>query len=132
MEIMKIKPAFIDMRGSIWDLIPTNDIKHVGLLINTNGSVRAKHYHKNQIQYTLVLEGRVKVTTKDLKSKDSQIEVREIGEMEMLVSPPYQYHEFESLGDSKCITFSTSKHSGEDYENDTFRISDIKTFILKE
>lgn len=130
MEINKIKPAFIDQRGSIWDLLPIEDVKHVGLLISENDSVRAKHYHKNQTQYTLVLEGKIRVTTKDVTKKNSKIEIRELGEMEMLISPPYQYHAFESIGRSKCITFSTSKHSGEDYESDTFRVENIQTFSL--
>ena len=127
MEIIKIRPAFIDERGSIWDLLPVQDMKHVGLLISKKGSIRAQHYHKNQTQFTLVLEGKMKATTKDVKH-DSKIEIREISEMEMLVSPPYQYHSFEFLEDSKCITFSTGEHSGEAYEKDTFRIKDITQF----
>lgn len=127
MEIIKIKPAFTDERGSIWDLLPVQDMKHVGLLISKKGSIRAQHYHKNQTQFTLVLEGKMKATTKDVKH-DSEIEICEISEMEMLVSPPYQYHSFEFLEDSKCITFSTGEHSGEAYEKDTFRIKDITQF----
>ena len=130
MEIIRIEPAFVDDRGSIWDLLPQQDIKHVGLLISKKGSTRAQHYHKNQIQFTLVLQGKMKVITKDVRNTNSDMETCEMGEMEILVSPPYQYHSFEFLEDSKCITFSTGKHSGEDYENDTIRVKDILSFSL--
>ena len=36
------------------------------------------HFHKEQKQYTLVLNGKIKVTVKDLKDKNSELQVKEL------------------------------------------------------
>ncbi len=64
MEIKKLKPVFIDERGSIWDLLTDEDIHHIGFFISKKGSNRGKHYHKEQKQYTLVTKGKMKIIVK--------------------------------------------------------------------
>ena len=48
MEIKKLKPAFTDERGSIWDLVSDDTINHSGFLISKKNSIRGKHFHKEQ------------------------------------------------------------------------------------
>ena len=67
MEITKIKPAFEDDRGSIWDFLTDDTVHHVGFLISKKSAIRGKHFHKEQKQYTLVLNGKIKVTVKNLQ-----------------------------------------------------------------
>ncbi len=130
MEIIKIEPAFTDNRGSLWDLLTKQNVSHIGMLTSKKGSIRAKHYHKIEKQYTLILEGKNKVTIKDLSKKDSDIEVIELKKMEMILVPPLHYHEFEALEDSKLLFFTTVNRDDGGYEDDTIRIDDIKSFIL--
>ncbi len=121
MEKIKILPAFIDERGSIWDLVSDNT-DHIGLLISKKGSIRGKHYHKEQKQYTLVLKGKMKIITKDISNLESRMEEFELSEMEMICFPPYCYHSLESLEDSTCVIATSKSRKDDGYEEDTFRI----------
>ena len=130
MEKIKIKPAFVDERGSIWDLLMNEQIDHVGMLISKKGSIRGKHYHKVQKQYTLVLKGKIRIVTKNVTKADSKIESLDIDEMEMVLFPPFYYHSLEALEDSKCLIFTSKSRIGNSYEEDTIRIENIESFKL--
>jgi len=130
MEIKKITPAFTDERGSIWDFLTHEEIHHIGFLTSKKGSIRGKHYHKEQKQYTLVFEGTIRVTIKNLQDSKSKIEVLDLNEMEMILIPSYYYHSLETIKDSKCFIFTSKSRDGEGYEEDTFRVSEIESFKL--
>jgi dTDP-4-dehydrorhamnose 3,5-epimerase-like enzyme len=130
MEIEKIKPVFVDERGSIWDLLTDETIQHVGFLVTRKGAVRGKHFHKEQKQYTLVTKGKMKITVKDLKNNDSGVREFELGVNDMIMFPPYHYHSIEALEDSECLVFTSKSRKNSGYEDDTFRIEDINSFRL--
>ena len=130
MEIIKIEPAFVDGRGSIWDLLMNEQIDHIGMLLSKKGSIRGKHYHKEQKQYTLVLNGKIRIVTKDISKGDSKIECLDLNEMEMALFPPFCYHSLEALEDSKCLIFTSKSREGDSYEEDTIRVSNIESFEL--
>ena len=131
MEIEKIKPVFEDERGSIWDFLTGETIHHVGFLITKKGAVRGKHFHKEQKQYTLVTKGKMKIIVKDLKNGNSEIEEFELGINDMIMFPPYHYHSIEAVENSECLVFTSKSRKGEGYEDDTYRIENIKSFRLK-
>jgi len=131
-EVKRIKPAFSDERGSIWDYLTDETIHHVGFLISNKGAIRGKHYHKEQKQYTLVQSGKIQVTTKNLLDKNSKIEKNLLEEMDMILFPPYCYHSIESIEDSTCLIFTSKSRKGTGYEDDTYRIKDIDTFEFKQ
>jgi dTDP-4-dehydrorhamnose 3,5-epimerase len=131
MKITKIKPAFVDDRGSISDLLTDENIQHAGLLESKKGSVRGKHFHKEQQQYTLVLSGKIRVVVKNLLDDNSKLETSDLGKMEMVFFPPFHYHLIEALEDSECLVFTTKSRLGTGYEDDTFRVSDIASFRLE-
>ena len=89
MDITKIKPAFEDERGEIYDLLTNDSVNHIGLLKSKKDSIRGKHYHKEQKQYTLVLKGKVKVVTKNLVDKNAKVVVTELNEMDIVLFSPY-------------------------------------------
>ena len=130
MKIIKIKPSFEDDRGSIWDFLTDETIHHVGLLISKKSAIRGKHFHKEQKQYTLVLNGKIKVTVKNLQDDNSTVETKELSKMDMVFFPPYMYHSIEALEDSECLIFTSKSRKGSGYEEDTFRIKDINSFKL--
>ena len=130
MEITKITPVFTDDRGSLWDLLTNENIKHIGFLNSKKNSVRAKHFHKKEKQYTLVLKGKAKVIIKNLLNEKSPIETFELNEMEIILIPPYYYHSVESLTDSQILFFSTITRSEGGYENDTVKVENIESFKL--
>lgn len=131
MEITKIKPAFEDDRGSIWDFLTDENVHHIGFLISKKGAIRGKHYHKEQKQYTLVLNGKIKVTVKNLQNDNSVVETTELGKMDMVLFPPYLYHAIEALEDSECLIFTSKSRKDSGYEEDTFRVQDINSFNLQ-
>lgn len=130
MEIKKIEPAFEDERGSIWDFLTDETTHHIGFLISKKDSIRGSHYHKEQKQYTLVMKGKIKVTTKDLQNNNSEIEIKELTAMEMVLFPPYCYHSIEAIDDAECLIFTSKSRKGTGYEDDTFRVKDITSFKL--
>ena len=132
MEIKKIEPAFEDKRGSIWDYLTDENINHAGFLKTNKGSVRGKHYHKEQKQYTLVTKGKIRVVGKDLLKNNSKIEIQEMGIMEMVVFPPYYYHSIEAIEYAECLVFASKSRKDTGYEEDTVRIQDINSFELKQ
>jgi len=130
MEIKKLKPVFIDERGSIWDLLTDEDIHHIGFFTSKKGSIRGKHYHKEQKQYTLVTKGKIRVKVKNLSAKDTDIETYDLEQNEMILFLPYHYHSIEALEDSECFVFTSKSRKGTGYEDDTYRINDINSFTL--
>ena len=130
MDITKIKPAFEDERGEIYDLLTNDSVNHIGLLKSKKDSIRGKHYHKEQKQYTLVLKGKVKVVTKNLVDKNAKVVVTELNKMDIVLFSPYCYHSLEATEDYECLIFTSKSREGTGYEEDTFRVQDIETFKL--
>ncbi len=130
MDITKIKPVFEDERGSIFDLLTDESIHHIGLLKSKKDSIRGKHYHKEQKQYTLVTKGRVKAITKNLLDENAKIETIDLNVMDMILFQPFQYHALEAVDDYECLVFTSKSRKGTGYEEDTFRIQDIGSFKI--
>ena len=130
MKIKNIKPVFEDERGSIWDFLTGETIHHIGFLITKKESIRGKHFHKEQKQYTLVTKGKMKILVKDLKDENSSIKEYVLGANDMIMFPPYCYHSIQAIEDSECLVFTSKSRKGEEYEDDTYRIDDIESFRL--
>ena len=60
----KIKPAFIDKRGVITDLIENEKINAITHITIKKGSVRGNHFHKKTWQWNYVIRGKMKLITK--------------------------------------------------------------------
>jgi dTDP-4-dehydrorhamnose 3,5-epimerase-like enzyme len=130
MEIDKIKPAFIDDRGEIYDILSDPSIRHITIFTINKDSVRGKHFHKEEKQWLFVLKGKIKVKTKNLLEKNSKIEEFELKEKDLIFFPTYSYREILGISNSECL-FITSK-SRKDNSNlkDTFTVNDIESFEL--
>lgn len=121
-QIKKMKPVSSDARGYIADILNDKSIRHIGLITCKLGSIRGKHYHKKQSQYTFIISGKIRLIVKDLKAKNSKIKELILNEMDLVLIPPFFYHSMEALQDSKILTLSSSSRSGNKFEDDTFRI----------
>ncbi|MEK6947073.1 MAG: WxcM-like domain-containing protein [Nanoarchaeota archaeon] len=130
MEIIKLEPAFVDDRGSIWDLLSDNTIHHSGYLISKKNSIRGKHYHKEQKQYTLLLKGLMELSIKNLKDPKSPLEVFQLHPFEMVLIPPFHYHSLNALEDCECVIFTSKSRTNMSYEEDTFRVENINSFSI--
>ena len=131
MDKIKLKPAFVDERGSILDIVSDDTIHHAGYLTCKKNSVRGKHFHKEQKQYTILLHGKIRVLLKNLVDQDAKLEVIDLNEMEMILVPPFYYHSIEAIQDSECLILTSRSRANMGYENDTIRVDDIELFTLE-
>lgn len=120
-SIQKITPAFVDDRGTITDILQSDDIRHVGIITSKAGSVRGKHYHKKATQYVYVLDGKIELITKDLE-KDTRTNSVTIVTGDLATIPPRVWHLMRALEESAFLVFSTEPRLEGGYENDTFRV----------
>ena len=67
MDKIKLKPAFVDERCSIRYIVSDETIHHSGYLISKKNSVRGKHFHKEQKQYTILYHGKKRIILKNEK-----------------------------------------------------------------
>ena len=111
MDKIKLKPAFVDERGSIWDIVSDDTIHHSGYLISKKNSVRGKHFHKEQKQYTILLRGKMRILIKNLLNPDAKLEIIDLNEMEMLLIPPFHYHSLEAIEDSECLILTSKSRT---------------------
>jgi dTDP-4-dehydrorhamnose 3,5-epimerase-like enzyme len=131
MDKIKLKPAFVDERGSILDIVSDDTIHHAGYLTCKKNSVRGKHFHKEQKQYTILLHGKIRILLKNLVDQDAKLEVIGLNEMEMILVPPFYYHSIEAIQDSECLILTSRSRANMGYENDTIRVDDIESFTLE-
>ena len=54
------KKIFKDKRGLIADVIYNTKINHIAYITTKKKGIRGNHYHKKTIQYTFVLNGKIK------------------------------------------------------------------------
>lgn len=131
MDKIKLKPAFVDERGSILDIVNDDTIHHAGYLTCKKNSVRGKHFHKEQKQYTILLHGKMRIILKNLLDPDAKLEKIELDEMEMLLIPSFHYHSLEAITDCECLILTSKSRTSEGYEEDTIRVDDIDSFTLE-
>ena len=131
MDKIKLKPAFTDERGSIWDIVSDETFHHSGYLISKKDSIRGKHFHKEQKQYTILLHGKMRIVLKNLLDPDAKLEKIELDEMEMILIPSFHYHSLEAITDCECLILTSKSRTSEGYEEDTIRVDDIDSFTLE-
>ena len=129
-KIDKIKPVFTDDRGDIYDILTDPNIQHVGMFTINKDSVRGEHFHKEEKQWIFVLRGKIKIKIKNLLEKNSAIEEIELKEMDLILLPPYYYHAIIGISYSECLQFASKSREGNSYEEDNYKVSDIKSFEL--
>ena len=122
MILHHLKPAFHDNRGQITDIIQHTPFDSVTVITCFKGAVRGNHYHKESIQYTYVLSGRVRALT---QPPDGTVETAELLASDLLESPPLERHALQALEDSVLIIITRGPRGGKNYEEDTFRVSHL-------
>lgn len=119
MKFFRRKPAFKDARGAITDILDGVPLNAVTIITNKKGAVRANHYHKKTVQYTYVLTGRVKYSSKGKGGVKSVI----MKPGDLAVSPPNESHATLALTDATFLALAHGLRHGRDYEKDTFRLA---------
>ena len=120
MQKINIKPAHIDERGVITDLLQDETINAVTIISFTKGAVRANHYHKETYQWNYVLFGSIKVVTQ-LPNRERVEILMSKGDFVMTV--PNESHALTAVEQSELLVLAKGPRGGNNYENDTFRLA---------
>lgn len=121
MTITRPVCAHKDARGEITDLLVREQVEHVTLISSAKGSTRGHHYHKETIQWVYVLEGRLKMLSQFV---GSPIETAILEKGDLVASVPHERHALVALEDSTFLVLTRGPRGGENYEQDTYRLTE--------
>ena len=122
MLIKTITPAFEDNRGKIIDLLQHTPVDSVTLITCLKGAIRGNHYHKESIQYSYVITGKICAYT---QFPDEDVKSKILNEGDLLESPPNERHALHAIEDSFLIIITKGPRGGKGYEDDTFRVAPL-------
>lgn len=118
-KIKKLKPAFIDDRGKIIDIL-NDEVGHIGLVTFSKGAIRGRHYHKQSTQYDYILCGKIRLV---LCKPDGSEREDHVLESNMATEiPPGIVHTYVAEEESEMIDITTLGREGDGYEEDTIRV----------
>jgi dTDP-4-dehydrorhamnose 3,5-epimerase len=118
------KKIFKDKRGLIADIIYNTSINHIAYLTTKKNGIRGNHYHKKTIQYTFVLEGRIRYYFKKKLAK--KVSILNLKKGDLIKSNANEIHAFKTLSKkSFMLALTAGVRGGKDYEKDTFRVDSI-------
>jgi quercetin dioxygenase-like cupin family protein len=120
MRVIRPKPAAVDRRGVITDILDATPVECVTLVTSNKGAVRGNHYHKKTTQYTYVLSGRFRLLT---QKGEGRVRSRIVSAGELVVTPPLERHAFIALENSLLIACAHGPRAGRSYESDTYRLA---------
>jgi quercetin dioxygenase-like cupin family protein len=121
MELIQLKPAHVDARGSITDLIADDEISAVTLITFAKGAVRANHYHERTVQWNYVISGEILLATQVPGSEKVE---RTLKAGDFAVTRENERHALKGVTEAQVLILTKGPRAGSRYENDTFRLTD--------
>lgn len=116
--------SYTDSRGTIRDLF-VNDEYSITHITFTEGAVRGNHYHKETTQYDFILNGKLSCVTSINGYKTDKI----VTGKETIRHLPNCAHAYKAIEPTEMISICFGKRKGENYEEDTFRLTDETKLI---
>ena len=121
MKVSRPPCSFKDNRGEIIDILKKDDIQYVTLITSVKGASRGHHYHKATIQKVYILKGRMKMLT---QMPGGPVEVTLLEAGDLATNEKLERHGMIMLEDCDFMVFTQGIRGGEDYEKDTYRLSE--------
>ena len=121
MNVQRVPVSFADERGEIIDILKNSPVEYATLITARKHSVRGNHYHKETYQHLYVLDGKLRVRTQ-MPGEEAREAV--VGKGDLIVNVPHERHAFEALEDSSFLVLTRGPRGGENYETDTYRLSE--------
>jgi dTDP-4-dehydrorhamnose 3,5-epimerase-like enzyme len=103
---MKVKKekSLENERGSLVEFITRKyNIKQVNILFSFANTVRGNHYHKITEEFFYVIDGKVKVALRNIKTGKTENFI--VSSKESFTVTPYHYHTLEFLKDTQILSF---------------------------
>ena len=124
MTLTSIKPAHIDDRGSITDILHHTPFQHAAIITSYKGAIRGNHYHKETTQYLYLTKGRLRYWY--LRAPLDPVQFVDVWAGDLVTTPPLEVHTLEILAEAtQFLVLTDGKRGGPDYESDTFRVPSI-------
>ena len=121
MKVDRIQYTKKDERGEITDIMVKEQIEYVTLITSVKGSVRGNHFHKKTDQWVYILEGEMKMLT---QVPDGPVISTILQKGDLAKTGPMERHSMIALEDSAFMVFTRGPRGGDDYETDTYRLSE--------
>jgi len=120
---VKIKPEFVDDRGSITKLLDDGktNIKSVLLITSKAGSIRSNHYHKKDAHWIYMISGSMEYYEKPVRGRAKTKKVI-VNAGDVIFTPSMAIHATKFLEDSVFIALSSKSRNQKAYEADTIRV----------
>jgi hypothetical protein len=114
-----------DERGVIADVFFNAEIDHVAMITSKPHAIRGNHYHAKSVQSILIVSGSLEYWFADKDSPDKS-DYRTAKTGDLLTSEASEIHALK-IGPDGCtfIAFSSGERGGSNYEDDTYRVSNI-------
>ncbi|TSD02440.1 MAG: cupin 2 conserved barrel domain protein [Parcubacteria group bacterium Athens0714_24] len=122
MKIIKTKINFKDDRGIIRDIMSHTFVDAMTYITFTENAIRGNHYHKKTMQYDYIISGKLICRTREDENKEIEEVVVEAGDL-IIHQYPF-WHAYKALEDSVMISSTNGPRQGDQYEDDTFRLTD--------
>jgi len=116
--IKKIDPAFEDERGMIANILE-EPVSHIAIITSKKGSIRANHYHPQQIQYIYLISGSYESVSKDINKEESEVEKVLVKPRNLIITPPMIAHAMRFLEDSVMLNITTGQRHKENFSEHT-------------
>ena len=113
-----------DHRGHIVDVFYDDNIKHITIIKTKPNNIRGNHYHKKTEQRMLILSGKMEYWYKDINDP-GEAKMEMILKDEMVFTPINEIHALRFDEDTEFMVFTSGERGGKDYEDDTYRVSNI-------
>src|SRR3989338_6471233 len=101
--IVKSKDPFKDQRGIIDNYELIFPVNMANIITSKKGSIRANHYHPEQLQQCLLVSGKYISVFKDLADSDALVQSQVIRAGDLAVMPPMVAHTMIFVEDSVFI-----------------------------
>lgn len=107
MKIIKTYKFFKDERGCFTGVVNQGKWSEINYFETTAGQTRGNHYHKNTLELFFILEGKIIVDVKNLKTnKENKIVIKK---GDILLIEPFEFHTFISKTKCKWINILSKK-----------------------
>jgi len=116
--VKKISPEFVDDRGAISNILE-EPICHVAIITSKKGTVRANHYHPEQVQHVYIVSGKYESISKNLKDKNAKVETVIVEAGSLITTPPMIAHAMRFLEDSVILNLTTGHRYSHEFEKHT-------------
>jgi len=123
----KIESAYSDDRGDIFNVFEGNS-GHIALITSKKGSVRANHYHKEDLQYIYLVSGAYESHCCPVDDPSNK-QVLEVKPGEIVKTPPLIAHAQVFTEDSVFLAITTRQREQGKYEDDTIAFNVVEGYI---